>query len=90
MAGNDTKYKYPTLEEAGIAIPSGCDEQRFRQGFDHSIRGGQLNKIEYLKKSFRYGFRAGRLFLKDVRKANGIVEFPFMGKIKMKVGDRHD
>lgn len=82
---NEDRYRYPSVEEAGIVIPPNVVPERFRDGFDHSIRGGQITKREQLKQSFRYGFRAGRLFLRDVRKSRGILEFPMKAKVTTKV-----
>lgn len=78
-------YVYPTIDSLGIRVPPGLNEEMFRAGFDHSIRGGQITKREHLKKSFRYGFREGRLYLNEYRKQHGIYAFPMKGRIKTRV-----
>lgn len=74
----------PTPEDIGLRIPRHLMEDRFREGFHHALTGGQINRVEYLRLSFREGFRAGKLYLKEVRRARGIVEFPLTGKIRMR------
>ncbi len=76
---------YPTLEDANISIPYGVKEDLFREGWDHSIRGGNLTEKEHFKKSFRYGFRTAKLYLNEVRKSEGIIPFPMKGKMTTKV-----
>ena len=79
-------HNYPTLEDAGILIPPNVKEDLFREGWDHSIRGGHLTDINnHFKKSFRYGFRTAKLYLNEVRKAQGIIPFPMKGKISTRV-----
>jgi hypothetical protein len=74
----------PTPEDVGLRIPRHLMEDRFREGFHHALTGGQINRVEQLRLSFREGFRAGKLYLKEVRRSRGIVEFPLMGKIRMR------
>lgn len=74
----------PTPEDVGLRIPRHLMEERFREGFHHALTGGQINRVEQLRLSFREGFRAGKLYLKEVRRSRGIVEFPLMGKIRMR------
>lgn len=79
------QYHYPTIDEVGIKVPAGLKEDLFRDGWNHSIRGGHLTDIKvHFKKSFRYGFRAARLYLNDVRKSRGIIPFPMKGRMKTK------
>jgi hypothetical protein len=78
--------EYPTLEDANVSIPYGVKEDLFREGWDHSLRGGQLTDItKHFKKSFRYGFRTAKLYLNDVRKAEGIIPFPMKQKMSTRV-----
>ena len=65
-----------------IEIPAGLIEERYKAGFNHSISGGHLTEPDHFKKSFRLGFRAGRLHLRELRKRQGILEFPMKGRIK--------
>jgi len=74
----------PTPEDIGLRIPRHLMEDRFREGFHHALSGGQINRVEQLRLSFREGFRAGKLYLKELRRQRGIIEFPLMGKIRMR------
>ncbi len=74
-----------TPEQYGIGIPKLLNEDLFRQGFAHSMRGGQMTDTRlHFKKSFLEGFRAARLLLKELRRGQGILEFPVTGSIKVK------
>jgi hypothetical protein len=75
----------PTPDDIGLRIPPHLMKDRFRSGFHHALTGGQINKAEQLRLSFREGYRAGKLYLKELRRSSGIVEFPLMGKIRMRV-----
>ena len=65
-----------------VETPAGLIAERYQAGFQHSISGGQISKTEHFKKSFRLGFRAGRLYLKEARKSQGIIEFPMKARFK--------
>jgi len=80
------KHSYPQPEDVGIKIPMYLIKDRFRQGFSHALHGRQLTQSEHLKLSFREGYRAGKLFLTDLRKQMNIIEFPFKAKVAMRVG----
>jgi len=75
-------YHYPTPEEVGIRIPPHLIPERFEEGFLFSIKGGQLRRGKHFRKSFREGFRAGRLFLREYRRRHNIIEFPMKAKMK--------
>jgi len=77
--------RYPSPQDVGIHIPSHLLEERFHSGFLHALKGGQLNKSEFLRLSFREGFRAGKLYLREVRRSMGIVEFPMKVHVHMRV-----
>lgn len=62
-------------------------KDRFRKGFSHALHGRQLTRSEHLKLSFREGYRAGKLFLRALRKEMNIIEFPFKAKVTMRVDD---
>jgi hypothetical protein len=51
-------YSYPSPAQAGIRIPAHLLADRFSAGFDHGLKGGQLDHVEYFRRSFRLGFRA--------------------------------
>jgi hypothetical protein len=75
---------YPTPKQAGVRIPSHLIKDRFCAGFHHGLKGGQLHEVEYLRLSFREGFRAAKLYLRQVRRSRGILEFPVRWKVRMK------
>lgn len=79
------KHSYPQPEDVGIKIPLFLVKDRFKKGFSHALHGKQLTQSEHLKLSFREGYRAGKLFLKELRKENNIIEFPFKAKVAMRV-----
>lgn len=67
---------YPTPGDAGIRIPPHLMADRFSAGFDHALKGGQLDHVEYFRRSFRLGFRAAKLYLRKVRRRRGVLDFP--------------
>lgn len=81
------KHSYPQPEDVGIKIPMYLIKDRFRQGFSHALLGRQLTRSEHLKLSFREGYRAGKLFLTELRKEMNIIEFPLKAKVAMRVGN---
>jgi hypothetical protein len=78
------KYAYPKPQDVGISIPFNLIEKKYCSGFLHALKGGSLSKIEYLKQSFGEGFRAGKLYLRELRRKQGVVNFPVQGKIKFR------
>ena len=76
--------RYPSPQEAGIRIPSHVMEERYCAGFRHGLKGGQLHKVEYMRQSFREGYRAAKLYLRAVRRSRGILEFPARWRVCMK------
>jgi hypothetical protein len=40
--------------------------------------------VEYFRLSFRMGYRKGKLYLKQVRKRRGIIEFPMQARFKVR------
>lgn len=74
----------PTPADIGLRVPAHLIADRFCSGFHHALSGGQINKVEQLRLSFREGFRAGKLYLKELRRRKGIIAFPVMGKIRMR------
>jgi hypothetical protein len=65
----------------GIKLPAYLRQDRFDAGFLHALKGGHLTRAEYFRLSFRMGFRAAKLYLREVRRRQGILEFPFRGKM---------
>jgi hypothetical protein len=78
-------YHYPDPKEVGIKIPAHLIKQRFQGGFLHALKGHQITQREHLRLSFREGYRAGKLYLREVRRRRGIINFPFQGKITFKI-----
>jgi hypothetical protein len=77
-------YVYPTPSDLGLRIPRELRAERFNAGFSHGIRGGQLDEVEYFRLSFRLGFRAAKLYLREVRRRQGIREFPLRARIRLR------
>lgn len=77
-------YWYPEPEEVGIEIPRHLIEDRFRRGFRHALKGGQITRVEQLRRSYREGFRAGKLYCRAVRRARGIVDFPMRARVRVR------
>lgn len=75
-------WYYPTPQEVGISVPPYLIESRFRNGFQHALRGAQITRREQLRLSYREGYRAGKLYLRKLRRARGIIEFPFKAQLK--------
>ena len=73
---------YPEPQDLGITIPSHLRTDRFCNGFRHALEGGQITEVKQLRLSFREGYRAGKLYLRDLRRASGIVSFPVQGRIR--------
>jgi len=76
-------YTYPEPQEVGVPIPRHLIRERFRSGFRHALKGGQITRVEHLRLSFREGFRAGKLYLRELRRTQGILMLPFKGKVKL-------
>ncbi|MDH5180235.1 MAG: hypothetical protein OEZ39_07275 [Gammaproteobacteria bacterium] len=78
-------FTYPTPMELGIKIPGHLIEQRFRAGFLHALEGKQLTRVEHLKLSFREGYRAGKLVIREQRRRQGILTFPVQGRMAFRM-----
>jgi hypothetical protein len=76
---------YPSPMEVGIRIPPTLKQDRFCAGFRHGLKGGQLDRVEYMKLSFREGFRASKLYLRELRRSRGILECPARWRLRMSV-----
>jgi len=77
---------YPSPNEVGIPVPAYLMRDRFCKGFRHALQGKQINHVAHLKLSFREGFRAGKLYLRELRRSQGIIDFPV--KYKMRIRTR--
>ena len=76
---------YPTPQELGIRIPTHLRETRFMHGFEHALKGGHLTRAEYFRLSFREGYRTGKLFLRELRRSRGILEFPMKAHVHIRM-----
>ncbi len=77
------KTRYPTPQDLGLRIPAPLRRDRFCRGFDHALRGGQLDQVEYFRLSFRMGFRAAKLFLREERRRRGILDYPLRRRVRL-------
>jgi len=77
-------HRYPSPAEAGIRIPSHLIVDRFNAGFDHALKGGQLDRTEYFRRSFRLGYRAAKLYLREVRRRQGVLTFPARYRMRLR------
>ena len=68
-----------------VVAPVSLRGDLYQAGFTHALMGGKLDRIEYFKLSFREGFRAAKLHMRDLRRKQGIIEFPLKGKLKVKI-----
>lgn len=77
--------RFPTPQEVGIRIPPNLQAEKYCAGFRHALGGGHLDRVEYMKQSFREGFRAAKLYLRELRRSRGIIEFPARWRVRLKV-----
>ncbi len=75
---------YPAPQELGFRIPAHLRPERFSQGFIHALKGGQLNQVAYFKLSFREGYRLGKLYLRQLRREQGVIGFPMKAQFHMR------
>ncbi len=78
------RHTLPTPEDAGVKIPPDLRGGRFCAGFDHALKGGQLSSAECLQRSFRLGYRAAKLYLRQLHKQQGTLSFPIQGRLKIR------
>lgn len=82
-----TPITYPTPQDIGLRIPCHLRSDRFRAGFEHALKGGQLDRVEYFRLSFRMGFRAAKLYLREARRRQGILTFPMRARMRLRAID---
>lgn len=78
------RHCYPNPAEAGVRIPPHLLADRFAAGFDHALKGGQLHRVEYFRRSFRLGFRAAKLYVREVRRQRGVLQFPARYRLRLR------
>jgi hypothetical protein len=71
-------------QDLEIKIPSDAIEADFVAGFEH---GMESNTLTNFKLSYRKGFRAAKLLLKEIRRQRGVLQFPMKAKFKITVSD---
>ncbi len=76
-------YRYPTPNESGTRIPPYLVADRFSAGFEHALKGGHLDHVEYFRRSFRLRFRAAKLYIRKVRRQRGLLELPTRYRIRL-------
>lgn len=74
----------PTATELGITIPKNIIEEQFSLGFRHSLLGGQICASHHLRRSFRFGYRAAALYLREHQRQLGVLDFPIQRKIRIR------
>jgi hypothetical protein len=72
-------------KEMGINGGHRFRPDRYQAGFEHALRGGQLDHVNYLRLSFRAGFRAAKLYARELRRRHGVLDFPMRSKFKLTV-----
>lgn len=77
-------YFYPKPQDVGIEVPVFLRQDRFCAGFEHALKGGQLSKVEYLRRSFRLGYRAAKLYGRELRRQQGILCFPIQHRFRVR------
>ena len=77
-------YTYPNPKELGFKIPPTLRTERFVRGFDHALRGGHLDNADYFRLSFRLGYRSAKLYLREVHRRRGILDFPMRARFRQK------
>ena len=75
---------YPLPGDLGVRVPCNLIEERFNSGFQHALRGGQINRPDHLRLSFREGFRLGKRYLRYLRRKQGIHEFPMKAQMRLR------
>ncbi|HEY5682048.1 MAG TPA: hypothetical protein VIR61_00040 [Sulfuricaulis sp.] len=77
-------HAYPTPRNIGLRAPACLREARFNAGFEHALKGGHLTEVEYFRRSFRLGFRAAKLYLREVRRSRGLLDFPMRTRFRIR------
>ena len=75
---------YPEPEDVGVRVPHHVKHDLFCAGFKHGLKGGHLDKVEYMRLSFREGYRASKLYLRSLRRSRGIIEFPTRWRVRIR------
>jgi hypothetical protein len=74
----------PSPAETGIRVPPHLMTDRFTSGFEHALRGGQLDQVDYFRRSFRLGFRAAKLYAREQRRQRGLLQLPVRYRARLR------
>lgn len=77
--------RYPAPQDVGVFVPPYLVEERFRRGFRHALGGGQITEPGQLRLSFRAGFRAGKLYCRELRRASGVIDLPMRARVRFRL-----
>ena len=75
---------YPEPRELDSRIPPHQKTQRFSDVFRHALKDAQLDRAEYMRLSFREGYRVAKLYLRKLRHSRGILEFPARWRVRIR------
>ena len=78
------RYTLRTLEDAGVKLTPDLTEDRLCAEDEHALKGGQLSGAECFRRSFRLGYRAAKLYVRQLHKQQGILSFPIQGRLKIR------
>lgn len=79
------KGKLPTPKEIGVTIPKSHNKEMFEEGFQHGLVSNKLLEHKHLKASFREGFRAAKLYLREMYKSKNVTVMSMKARIKFTV-----
>ena len=68
-----SNHNLPSPEEMGISIPVNLNPESYMAGFQHGLTSNTLTAGQ-MKLSFRMGFRAAKLYLREAAKKAGKYE----------------
>ena len=78
------RSRHAAVSEMAVTAPFTLIKERYQAGYAHAMQGGRLDRIDYFKLSFREGFRAAKLQQREMRRRQGIIEFPMRGRLRVK------
>jgi hypothetical protein len=75
------KRRAPAPTEVGVLVPTKVDKKLFEEGFSHGMAS---NELTVFKASFRAGFREAKRYLRELRRQQGVVEFPLRARLSIR------
>lgn len=82
------KGHLPKPDEVGVTIPKTIDQELFKAGWEHGLVSNKLLTREHLKASFREGFRAAKLYIRQLYADRGISVLPMTARVKVRLKDK--